>query len=167
MRSVTPNANVPNARPEYETGVSDTAPSSQPSAVDTRPDTPLHKSAHRSNLSQQADRVLKDIDRQMQSLPADEAQQLKTQFAALLDASTCIIDREQFDPANLRPAERKRLADTAQTLRQQVPVTDIAGKKKRFRSAQPCVSAYSKHLAASIETDWRGITFDFARGRSR
>jgi len=101
-------------------------------------------------LSQEAERVLKDIDRQMQSLPTFEAAHLKTQFNTLLDVSTCIIDREQFDPANLTQQEKKQLQNAAHALRQQVPVTDVSSKKKTAAATQPCIPQHSKHLTATL-----------------
>ena len=110
-------------------------------------------------LSQEADRVLKDIDRQMQSLPAAEAANLKTQFNTLLDVSTCIIDREQFDPANLTQQEKKQLQNAAHALRQQIPVTDVSSEKKpqqqrslAFRSIQNTLQQLSRQLGAELRT---------------
>ncbi len=125
--------------------------------IDLSPTPALQKTASTGKLSQEADRVLKDIDRQMQSLPADEAKQLKAQFATLVDASTCIIDREQFDPANLTTRDRQRLRDAANALRQQVPITDIASKKASaqqhsptFRGIQNTLQQMSRQIGAEL-----------------
>jgi len=44
---------------------------------------------------------LKDIDQRMQSLAPNEVKQLKAQFNALIEASICLINRDEIDPSHL------------------------------------------------------------------
>ena len=124
-------------------------------------------SSQSSALSAAADRILKDIDQRMRSLPPQEAAEIKLQCNALLDASICLINRDEVDPTTLSDKRQDRMREAMNTLHQKIPLTTPKSKKlsggersTQFNAIQYTPRQLSWQLSSEVRTTLRQANKD-------
>jgi len=105
---------------------------------------------------------LKDIDQRMQSLAPNEVKQLKAQFNALIEASICLINRDEIDPSHLSEQRQHRIRAAINTLQREIPQVIRNTKKSRLNptsdqlaSIQATLRQLSKQLGSELRATLR------------
>lgn len=120
-----------------------------------------------SALSAAADKVLKDIDQRMRSLPPQEAAEIKLQYDVLLEASLSLINRDEIDPMTLNDQRQDRMRKAINTLHQKIPLATPKSKKlslgersSQFNAIQSTLRQLSRQLASELRTTLREANKD-------
>jgi hypothetical protein len=124
-------------------------------------------SSQSSALSAAADRILKDIDQRIRSLPPNELAEIKVQCNALLDASICLINRDEVDPTTLSDQRQDRMREAMNTLHQKIPLTTPKSKQlsggergTQFNAIQSTLRQLSWQLSSELRTTLRQANKD-------
>ncbi|MFM7631852.1 MAG: hypothetical protein ACKO65_00605 [Betaproteobacteria bacterium] len=117
-----------------------------------------------SALCTAADKVLKDIDQRLRSLPPGEAKEIKRQCDALLEASLCLITRDEEDPTTLSDQRQDRMRTAIDTLRKTIPLStpkskqpQLAKRSGQFNAIQSTLNQLSRQLASELRATLREV----------
>ncbi|MEK0434042.1 MAG: hypothetical protein RL369_91 [Pseudomonadota bacterium] len=98
----------------------------------------------------------------MQSLAPNEVKQLKSQFNALMEASVCLINRDEIDASHLSEQRQHRMRAAINTLRLEIPQAIRNTKKSRqnatsdqLASIQATLRQLSKQLGSELRATLR------------
>ena len=120
---------------------------------------------NRSNaLCISADKILKDIDQQLRALGPDEAKEIKRQCEAVLEASVCLMTRDEEDPTTLSDQRQDRMRRAIDTLRQNIPLSLPKSKRPQrseqsgqFKAIQSTLRQLSGQLASELRANLREV----------
>lgn len=117
-----------------------------------------------SALCTAADKVLKDIDQRLRSLPPSEAEEIKRQCDALLEARICLITRDEEDPTTLSDQRQDRMRTAIDTLRKTIPLSTPKSKQPQlvkrsgqFNAIQSTLNQLSRQLASELRATLREV----------
>ncbi|MFM8462896.1 MAG: hypothetical protein ACKOA0_02155, partial [Burkholderiaceae bacterium] len=105
---------------------------------------------------------MKDIAQRMQSLAPNEVNQLKKQFNALMEASVCLINRDEIDPSLLSEQRQHRIRAAINTLQREITQAARTTKKSSLQqtsdqlaSIQATLRQLSKQLGSELRATLR------------
>ncbi|MEY2825308.1 MAG: hypothetical protein RLZ64_1846, partial [Pseudomonadota bacterium] len=111
-----------------------------------------------------ADKILKDIDQQLRALGPDEAKEIKRQCEAVLEASVCLMTRDEEDPTTLSDQRQDRMRRAIDTLRQNIPLSLPKSKRPQrseqsgqFKAIQSTLRQLSGQLASELRANLREV----------
>ena len=111
-----------------------------------------------------ADKILKDVDQQLRALGPDEAKEIKRQCEAVLEASVCLITRDEEDPTTLSDQRQDRMRRAIDTLRQNIPLSPPKSKRPQrnehsgqFKAIQSTLRQLSGQLASELRANLREV----------